>query len=306
VIPAELTIEAFKEHLLALKSRRTAVTYTRHAGRFRTWIDDEKIDLATARPAFFDDYVEHLKANSLSPSTIRVSCVAARTYIDWLRRNDVEMPDFLKALVPAKKTPENAVVLSDAAVQAFLNYVDQLDEPYRMALLLLYATGARSFEVCGVKLSDISAVESNDDLHYVIAFTGKGDKLRTVPLPVEYRGILRDYLAGWRAEKYESKASPWLFPGRGSNLKERTVREHMQTVRRDLGIDKLTAHVLRKTYSTHLSTHGMPPFMIVQLIGHVTDQTLNFRVASEHYINHALDAIVRSLGEIPFQTPETE
>lgn len=303
-VPEHLDVEHYRAHVRKAKSDNTARTYVGGVHRFLEWVAEERIDVPSARRAFLDDFVAWLQDRNLSHATVRVTCVAAWSYLQWLKRNDMPLPEFMKPELPKKPQKQEPRVLSETAVQCYLEDADALEEPMRTLCLLLFATGARSFELCQLRLTDVSVVDVDGVGRIVLSLHGKGDKLRTIPLPIEYIPIFRDYLATWLAAHYEKHRSPWVFPRNKSQcVSERALRDTMQKLRQELGFSDLSPHILRKTYSTFLSTNGMPPFMIAQLIGHVTDQTLAFRVTSEHYVHHALTALVQRLDQIVFPTP---
>jgi site-specific recombinase XerD len=304
-IPDHLSIGDFVIYMTEIRSKKTADTYGRHAERFMEWVAAKNIDLFAARKAMLDDFVIWLVDKGLAPATIRLACVGAKSYLEYLRRNDVEIPEYVKPRVPKAPRPSSPIVLGQSGVEAFLDAVAFQDEPFRTLMYMLYATGARSFEACTLKLSDVHAMELNGQMRFVLTLHGKGDKIRTIPVPLEYRSILRSYMVSWRTTYHaKNKKDPWLFPGLRSHIQERSLRKRLQQIRDEVGFPEFSAHILRKTFVTHLSTSGMPPLMIAQLVGHATDATLAFRVTSKHYVNHALEKIAVELDKIPFTLPE--
>jgi integrase/recombinase XerD len=304
-IPAHLSVDAFVQYTTEIRSKKTANTYGRHAKKLLNWVELKDIDLFTARKAVLDDFVSWLADKDLAPATIRLSAVGAKAYLDWLRRNDVDIPDFVKPKVRKAPRPQAPVVLGDTGVEAFLDAADEHEEPFRTLMFILYCTGARSSEACNLKLEDVSVMELNGQQRFLLTLHGKGEKIRTIPIPLQYRTLFRTYMVSWRKTHHQKhQENTWLFPGRGDHIKERSLRQRLQQIKGQVGFPEFNAHILRKTYITHLSTSGMPPLMIAQLVGHATDATLAFKVTSKHYINHALEKIAVAMDKIPFTLPE--
>jgi integrase len=100
-------------------------------------------------------------------------------------------------------------------------------------------------------------------------------------------------LTGWRASfKHDS---PWLFPSHklGQPTGTRTIRRWADKISEQIGVDALSPHVLRKTYSTMLDAMNVSPMMIAQLVGHS-----HLRTTKTHYIHHDMNTLTRNLDKI--------
>jgi site-specific recombinase XerD len=135
----------------------------------------------------------------------------------------------------------------------------------RALLELLYATGARVAEACGL---DIDAV---DDVQQLVRLDGKGGKQRIVPLGEPAVDALREYLAAGRPELMTDGATAALLLNtRGGRLGTRDARTAVERAGRSAGLGHVTPHTLRHSYATHLLEHGADVRQVQELLGHAS------------------------------------
>lgn len=175
-------------------------------------------------------------------------------------------------------------VLGEGDVDALLAAARALAPPHgvMMAALLelLYATGLRVSELVGLPYA---AVARDPDMMVV---RGKGDKERLVPLSDPARRAVKDWLVV-RAERLgKKKASRWLFPGPGKSghLTRSAFARQLLRVGMAAGIDprRLSPHVLRHAFATHLLAHGADLRVVQELLGHAD-------IATTEIYTHVLD-----------------
>jgi site-specific recombinase XerD len=168
-------------------------------------------------------------------------------------------------------------VLTAAEVEAFLEAI-QLPT-YRMLAATLYATGLRIGEACPLETRDINAHRG-----VLVVRNGKGGRQRLLPLSPKLLRGLRHY---WRTNHLES---PYLFPnphGQGS-VRPEPVRRAFRLAAKQAGIDKrVTPHVLRHSFATHLLEMGTDLRMIQTLLGHASIRT------TTRYVSVSIGEIVR-------------
>lgn len=168
------------------------------------------------------------------------------------------------ARVPrAKKKKALPVVLSESEVKRFL---DALGHPkYRAISFVLYSGGLRVSEAARLKVSDIDA-----ERRQIHVRQGKGRKDRYVMLSPVVLNALREYV---RVER----PYHWLFPAghrRDRHITTRTIQEQVKRAARRAGIEKrVTPHVLRHSFATHLLEAGTDLRYIQELLGHTKIST---------------------------------
>ena len=136
-------------------------------------------------------------------------------------------------------------------------------------LQLLYATGLRVSELVAVERAHL-----NLELG-VLRAQGKGNKQRLVPVGRTALESIQGYLSHDRARLLKGKASPYLFvTARGSRLVRQTFWKRLRKHGLQAGITKrLTPHVLRHSFATHLLEAGYDIRTVQELLGHADVST---------------------------------
>jgi integrase/recombinase XerD len=179
-------------------------------------------------------------------------------YIETLHRPEVV------AHVPWPKVPRSLPdILSGTEVDLLIEAIPSIK--HRAIVMTAYGTGLRIREVCCLAVGDI------DSSRMVIHVrSGKGERDRFVPLPERVLFLLRRY---WVTERPKG---PRLFPGQGPDqaVAAPTVRRHLHEAAARVGLTKrVTPHVLRHTFATHLLELGTDVRVIQMLLGHASIHT---------------------------------
>jgi integrase/recombinase XerD len=184
---------------------------------------------------------------------------------------------------------ENLIALREAPVSR-----EQTDDPHalRFALLaeLLYGSGLRVSELVGLPLSALGRDGR------VLSVRGKGGKDRLVPVSEPARAALDAYLPHRRAFSPGGAASPWLFPSKSSRLGYLTRQRIGQLLKdraAEAGIDirRVSPHVLRHAFATHLLDHGADLRAVQKMLGHADIATTEIYT---HVARERLQRVVRS------------
>ena len=237
--------------------------FSRHFGR-----SPDKLSLEQVRA-----YQLHLIGLKRSWTHInQVTCALRFFYAVTLGRKEA-----IENIISAREPIKQPLVLSAEEVARFLEAVPALRD--RVALVTAYAAGLRVGEVSRLKPS---AIDSKRMLILITA--GKGGKDRYVMLSPRLLSILRSY---WCL----AKPRHWLFPGRNPDdpVSVATLQEACRKARQHAGLDKrVTAHVLRHSFATHLYERGTDIRLIQVLLGHA-------RLSStERYTQVATNLIARA------------
>jgi integrase/recombinase XerD len=197
-------------------------------------------------------WVRHLMGQGLSTQRLRQHFAALRFCYGKTLARPAETA-FLSWPKDAEKLP---VVLSEEQVHRLL---DALEKPrFRVFFITMYATGLRISETCRIQTRDIDAARG------VIQVCGKGGKERLVMLSPRLLVILRAY---W---KHARPPAPWLFAGRtGRPIAAAVARNALARAAAAAKLDKkVTPHVLRHSFATHLLEAGTDLRVIQVLLGH--------------------------------------
>ena len=133
-------------------------------------------------------------------------------------------------------------------------------------LEVLYASGARVSELCGLDLDDI------DYQRNTILVLGKGNKERTIPLGNPAMKALNNWVKNARSEMANSASGEAVFLGvRGKRIDQRTVRTVVYEALEALeGAQRLGPHALRHSAATHLLEGGADLRTVQEILGHAS------------------------------------
>jgi len=212
-------------------------------------------------------WVERLTATKVGPQRLRQHFAALK----FLYGKTLGRPELVSFLSWPSDPERLPVVLSVEQVGQLL---DALESPkYRVLFMTVYATGLRVSEACHLKVGDIDAARG------VIHVRGKGNQERLVMLSPRLLCILRAY---WRQER---PRLPYLFTSRTGKPENKDSARYVlkkACAKAKLG-KKVTPHVLRHSFATHLLESGTELRIIQVLLGHasIRSTTRYARVSAE-------------------------
>jgi integrase/recombinase XerD len=221
-------------------------------------------------------YIESLYKSGLSARSVARYIATLRNYFGFLAREgevSADPTEFLSsprqwARLPKYLNRDEVEKLLAApgagSVEAKPNAVRD-----RAMLELLYATGLRVSELCTLELS---AVER--DLG-VLKVRGKGNKQRIVPFGEPAKIAIEDYLANARSRLLKGRASRHVFvTSRGSAMTRQAFWKLLRGYGREVGIfRRLTPHVVRHSFATHLVEGGADLRSVQVMLGHADIST---------------------------------
>lgn len=222
------------------------------------------------------DYVESLYGAKFSPRSIARHVATLRNYYRFLAREGEVGQDPAEFLASPKQWSTLPKYLNREEIERLLESPDG-SEPRglrdRAMLELLYATGLRVSELCGLELA---AVERRMGVLKVI---GKGNKQRVVPFGEPAGAALDRYLAAGRPKLLKGRASRYLFvTARGSAHDSAMTRQTFWSLIRKHGhsvgiFRRLTPHVVRHSFATHLVEGGADLRSVQIMLGHADIST---------------------------------
>ncbi|EKK4079967.1 site-specific tyrosine recombinase XerD [Cronobacter dublinensis] len=232
------------------------------------WLHHRRLSLSTAQSGDLQALLaERVEGGYKATSTARMLS-AVRRLFQHLYREKIRDDD-PSALLASPKLPQRLPKdLSEAQVERLLQAptVDQPIELRDKAMLeVLYATGLRVSELVGLTMSDVSLRQG------VVRVIGKGNKERLVPLGEEAVYWLEHYLTHGRPWLLNGQSLDVLFPSnRAQQMTRQTFWHRIKHYAQLAGIDseKLSPHVLRHAFATHLLNHGADLRVVQMLLGH--------------------------------------
>ena len=254
-------------------AKATLDSYRSDLGQLARWLPNHASEtLLDLRETTLTAFVAHLSRHTRASSQSRYLSTLRRFYRWQLGRGRIVADPTLKLLNPARpaRLPK---VMSEMQVERLLGAPD-IETPLglrdRAMLETLYATGLRVSELVNLQLYEVSF---NDN---VLRALGKGCKERLVPLGEVAIDWLGRYLNEARSDIIKGQQSDALFvTARGGAMTRQAFWHLIKRYATQAAIDpaKLSPHVLRHAFATHLLNHGADLRVVQLLLGHADIST---------------------------------
>ena len=273
---ARHALEAFVAHLRDERglSVHTVAAYRRDLTQFLQYAGRAGVtDPGQVEPLLLRRFLALQRTRGLAAASIARKAAALRAAFRFLARRGL-VPENPAAALGVPRGPKRLpVVLKPRQVDRLLagpKPVDPIGLRDRAILELLYATGIRVGELCGLRLGDVDLAADT------VLVLGKGAKQRVVPFGEPARDALLDYLANGRAtmlpgtDPAGADREALFFNRRRRPMTQRDVRGMLERYRVAAGAPVGTSpHTLRHSYATHLLEGGADLRAVQELLGHV-------------------------------------
>ncbi len=258
--------DAFLEMLAAERgaARNTIAAYQADLADFGTHARLRGVAASEAGPEVVQSYLRGLSAAGLSARTAARRLSALRQFFRFLAREGIRADDPTELTESPRLPASLPKALSEAEVEALIAGAAALPGkrgPLAVALVeLLYVSGLRVSELVSLAAGALRADAP------LIAVLGKGGKERLVPISARARE------AALAARGTPKKPSRWLFPSRaaGGHLTRQAVGVVLKDAAIAAGLDpeRVSPHVLRHSFATHLLGRGADLRSLQLLLGH--------------------------------------
>jgi integrase/recombinase XerD len=265
----EAQIRSFLSYLRVEKglSTNTLNAYRRDLEKFAAFAAKSGLTLDQFTHSDVIDFLRTLYLRKLDSRTVARHLVAIRQLFRFaftegmIKENpaaNVAAPKFRRSLPEFLSVAEVDRLLRQPDVSTTLGLRD------KAMIELLYSTGLRVSELCGLKAADIQ-LEAG-----CLRCIGKGSKERLVPVGRAALDLVVQYLKKSRPEILREKASPYLFPTRiGTAMNRIAFWKILGAYGRKAGLRKaLTPHMLRHSFATHLLDRGADLRSVQMMLGH--------------------------------------
>ncbi|MGM7873767.1 site-specific tyrosine recombinase XerD [Yersinia enterocolitica] len=249
-------------------AENTLASYRLDLHALSGWLEHHGSDLLRAGSQDLQSFLaERIEGGYKATSSARLLS-AMRRLFQYLYREKLREDD-PTALLSSPQLPQRLPKdLSEAQVDALLNSPN-VDIPLELRdkamLEVLYATGLRVSELVGLTISDVSLRQG------VVRVIGKGNKERLVPLGEEAVYWIENYMEHGRPWLINGQSLDVLFPSnRSQQMTRQTFWHRIKHYAILAGIDseRLSPHVLRHAFATHLLNHGADLRVVQMLLGH--------------------------------------
>ncbi len=266
-------IDGFKSYLSVEKnfSEHTISAYCSDIVSFFLWLNGIScvdIDFNKLR-----EYLHFIQRFEYKKTTIARKTASIRTFYKFLYRERFIDSNPAVSLSAPKRPKSLPKFLTPTEVEKILNSVE-IDTPAgfrnRVILELLWATGMRVSELSNLNFGDLN-LEENE-----IRVFGKGAKERIVLISDRAKNFLIQYIKTARnliAPGYDigntNENSPLFINSTGFRLQNKTIRNAINTVVEKIELPKkVTPHVFRHSFATHLIENGADLRVVQELLGH--------------------------------------
>ena len=268
---------AFERYLEAERNL-SAHTIRAYLGDLDSFFDHlERLDVndfTTLELAHIRSWLANQQVKGGARTTLSRRATSIRLFTKWATKKGFLVKDVGATLATPKgaRTLPDVLTVADAslAMDAMAARVGEEDGPIskRDAAMLeiLYASGARVSELCGLDLEDIDYARST------IRVLGKGNKERTIPIGNPAMRALESWLKDGRDSLAGAKSEQAVFLGaRGKRIDQRTVRTMVYHALAALeGVEQLGPHALRHSAATHLLEGGADLRTVQEILGHAS------------------------------------
>ncbi|RLJ67871.1 site-specific tyrosine recombinase XerD [Sulfurisoma sediminicola] len=256
-------------------AKNTLAAYRSDLALFAAWLAPRGKTLAEAGEIDINDYLAHLhtRPERIKPASQRRLHSALKRLYRWLIELGRIQADPLLNIERPLRAERFPKTLSEAQVEALLAAPDltrSLGLRDRALLELIYATGLRVSELVGLKLFELSLQDN------VVRTLGKGAKERLVPLGEIAAEWLQRYLTEARGDILKGRGCDAVFvTGRGAGMTRQMawtlIKKHALAA--GIARERISPHVLRHAFATHLLNHGADLRAVQMLLGHADIST---------------------------------
>lgn len=268
-------LDRFLHYLIVEKglSKNTIEAYSHGLNRFLNYLRGKGTEEVREISKFdIREFLLFLKRKGLSSKTLARNLVSIRVFLRFLTEESIlsaNPAEEIESPKTAKTLPE---ILSLEEVETLLEQPDpQIPQGMRDRAMLemLYATGMRVSELTRLQVNHVHL-----DAGYVLVY-GKGSKERIVPIGNEAIKWARRYMGETRERLLKKRESPFLFVNRsGKPMSRQYFWKSIKAYGRRAGIRKrITPHLLRHSFASHLLERGADLRSVQLMLGHADIST---------------------------------
>ena len=275
----EKVAKSFLDHLQIERalSANSISAYKRDLMKFQKFLSSKQLDLTSVTEEDLVAYEVDQKAAGFSLASVNRSTSALKTFYKYLDR-EYSLSDPTMGITTnklARKLPKALTVVE------MISLIDSSDRTSnvmalrdRAILEILYGTGARVSEVVGINTGDFAKATLEGAEVMTLKLRGKGSKERIVPLGSFAKLALDNYLVRLRpqlsAKSKESRSNTALFlNSRGTRLSRQSAWQIVTSAADACELSgKVSPHVFRHSYATHLLDGGADIRVVQELLGH--------------------------------------
>ena len=275
----EKVSKSFLDHLQIERalSANSIAAYKRDLAKFQAFLSGESLDLDNVSEEDIVKFEVDQKTAGLSLASINRSTSALKTFYKYLAR-EYSLADPTTGIATNKLSRKLPKALTVAEVVSLIDTSDRASNLMalrdRAMLEILYGTGARVSEIVGINTGDFGKTTLEGAEIMTLKLRGKGSKERMVPLGSFAKLALENYLVRLRpqlvAKSTQSRSNNAFFlNSRGTRLSRQSAWQIVIAAADACDLSgKVSPHVFRHSYATHLLDGGADIRVVQELLGH--------------------------------------
>jgi integrase/recombinase XerD len=271
--------KSFIDHLQIERglSANSIAAYSRDLTKFADFLASRGLDFEKIDSEVSLEFEVSLKDRGLALASINRAVSALKTFYKYVSR-EYSISDPTTEISANRLPRKLPKALTISEITSLLNSTERIGDLTalrdRAILEVLYGTGARVSEVVGLNLADLGKSTLTGDEITTLKLRGKGSKERIVPLGSFAKEAIENYLVRLRPTYLErsksGKTSSALFlNSKGGRLSRQSAWQTVVDAAAATGLTgKVSPHVFRHSYATHLLDGGADIRVVQELLGH--------------------------------------
>ena len=280
----ENALQSFLDHLTIERglSSNSISAYRRDLAKFSDFLDKEKLDFERLSEDEIISFEVWLKGLGMAVTSINRNISALKSFYKYLAQ-EFSTNNPVSALLSSKVPRRLPKALTIKEITSLIDSTKREGDPISLRdhaiIELLYGTGARVSEIVGIDVNDFAQSDVEGNPITTLKLRGKGSKERIVPLGSFAKNALDEYLVRIRpnllSKSKSAKVETALFLNqRGSRLSRQSAWQMISDAADSTGLSgKVSPHVFRHSYATHLLDGGADIRVVQELLGHASVTT---------------------------------
>ena len=277
-------LQSFLDHLTIERglSSNSISAYKRDLSKFSDYLVNEKLDFERLSEDEIISFEVWLKGLGMAVTSINRNISALKSFYKYLAQ-EFSTNNPVSAVLSSKVPRRLPKALTIKEITSLIDSTKREGDPISLRdhaiIELLYGTGARVSEIVGIDINDFAQSDVEGNPITTLKLRGKGSKERIVPLGSFAKNALDEYLVRIRpnllSKSKSAKVETALFLNqRGSRLSRQSAWQMISDAADSTGLSgKVSPHVFRHSYATHLLDGGADIRVVQELLGHASVTT---------------------------------
>ena len=277
-------LQSFLDHLTIERglSSNSISAYRRDLAKFSDFLDKEKLDFERLSEDEIISFEVWLKGLGMAVTSINRNISALKSFYKYLAQ-EFSTNNPVSAVLSSKVPRRLPKALTIKEITSLIDSTKREGDPISLRdhaiIELLYGTGARVSEIVGIDVNDFAQSDVEGNPITTLKLRGKGSKERIVPLGSFAKNALDEYLVRIRpnllSKSKSARVETALFLNqRGSRLSRQSAWQMISDAADSTGLSgKVSPHVFRHSYATHLLDGGADIRVVQELLGHASVTT---------------------------------